>query len=58
MPEKANSVDEILSRQQLDLNRMKDALALLGVNDCSWCKKFFRRADPGALFDAGGGELV
>lgn len=35
---------------------MKDALALLGVVSCSWCKKYFRRSDPGAIFD--GGELV
>ena len=35
---------------------MKDALALLGVAPCSWCKKYFRRAEPGAMFD--GGELV
>ncbi len=41
---------------QLELDRIKDALALLGVHACSCCKKFFRRADPGALFDAG--ELV
>ena len=57
MPEKSESADEILSRQQLELDRLKDALALLGVNDCAWCKKFFRRTDPGALFD-GGGELI
>src|SRR5580698_537400 len=46
-------LEEILASQQLDLNRMKDALALLGVSACSWCKKFLRRSDPGALFDAG-----
>jgi len=60
MPEKSYpsspSVDEVLSRQQLELDRLKNALALLGVSDCSWCKKFLRRTDPGALFDAG--ELV
>ena len=57
MPEESNpSPEEILARHALDLDRLKDALALLGVNACSWCKKFHRRSDPGALFDAG--ELV
>lgn len=46
-------VEEILASQQLDLERLKDALALLGVSACSWCKKFLRRTDPGSLFDAG-----
>ena len=49
-------LEEVLARQQLDLERLKEALGLLGVSACSWCKKFSRRADPGALFDAG--ELV
>jgi hypothetical protein len=55
MPDETDPRD-ILARQQLELDRMKDALALLGVNACSWCRKFVRRSDPGALFDAG--ELV
>jgi hypothetical protein len=49
-------LDELLERHEFKLNRLKEALGLLGVNACSWCKKFFRRSDPGALFD--GGELV
>jgi hypothetical protein len=54
MAEKSDiSLDEILARQQLDLERLKDALGLLGVSACSWCKKFLRRSDPGALFDGG-----
>jgi hypothetical protein len=54
MPEKSeSSVEEILARQALDLERLKDALGLLGVSACSWCKKFLRRSEPGALFDAG-----
>lgn len=58
MPEKSEaSVEEILARQALDLDRLKDAFGLLGVSPCSWCKKFLRRSDPGALFDAGG-ELI
>ena len=57
MAEKSDTpLEEVLSRQQLDLDRMKDALGLLGVSDCSWCKKFLRRSDAGALFDAG--ELI
>jgi hypothetical protein len=57
MPEKSESLDEILSWQQLELDRLKSALALLGVNACAWCKEFFRRTDAGALFDAGA-ELI
>ncbi len=57
MPEKSNpSVEELLSRQQFDLERLKDAFGLLGISACSSCKKFLRRTDPGALFDAG--ELI
>src|ERR1700693_1266885 len=57
MSEKSDiPLEEVLARQQLDLERLRDALGLLGVNDCSWCKKFLRRSEPGALFDAG--ELV
>ena len=53
MPEKSEaSVEEILARQALELERLKDAFGLLGVSPCSWCKKFLRRSDPGALFDA------
>jgi len=49
-------LDDILARHEFDLARLKEAFGLLGVNACARCKKFFRRADPGALFDAG--ELV
>ncbi len=55
MPEKSDP-RVLLDRHELDLDRLKEAFALLGVNACSYCKKFFRRADPGSLFDAG--ELV
>jgi len=47
-------VDEILARHEFDLEQLKAAFDLLGVSACSWCKKFFRRSDPGALFEAGG----
>lgn len=54
MPDKTDSsVEEGLARQAQEIERLKDALGLLGVNPCSWCKKFVRRTDPGALFDAG-----
>ncbi len=49
-------VEEIVARQAAEIERLKDAFGLLGVSACSWCKKFLRRTDPGALFDAG--ELV
>jgi hypothetical protein len=45
------SVEEILSRQQLDLDRLKDAFGLLCIRACC-CQKFFRRSDPGTPFDA------
>ena len=45
-------LDEILSRHQLELDRIREALDLLGATPCSCCEKFFRRAEPGALFDA------
>jgi len=55
MSEKSDPrVEEILARYKLDLDRLKDAFGLIGVSSCLWCKKFFRRSDPGALFDAGG----
>jgi hypothetical protein len=59
MAEKSDSclpglpLEEIVSRQQFELDRMREALALLGVNACSQCKRYFKRSDPGALFDAG-----
>jgi hypothetical protein len=53
MSQETDSTVELLAQQALELERMKEALALLGVNACAWCKKFLRRADPGALFDAG-----
>ncbi|MGA3089378.1 MAG: hypothetical protein ABSD75_12250 [Terriglobales bacterium] len=56
MPDPDPRVEQLLARYELDLARVKDAFALLGVNPCSWCRKFFRRSDPGALFDAG--EMV
>ncbi len=56
MSEKVDPLEEMLSRQQAEIDRLKDALAMLGVAQCSWCKKYFRRTEPGALFD--GGELV
>jgi hypothetical protein len=57
MPEKPDpAIDDILTRQQFDLNRLKEAFGLLGITACSRCQKFYRRTEPGTLFDAG--ELV
>jgi len=49
-------VDDIVASHEVEIERLKNALGLLGVYACSWCKKFVRRSEPGALFDAG--ELV
>jgi len=49
-------IEEILARQQFDLDRLKDAFGLLGISACSRCKKFYRRTEAGTLFDAG--ELI
>jgi hypothetical protein len=49
-------VEDIVARQALEIERMREAFALLGVNPCAWCKKYVRRSDPGAMFDAG--ELI
>ncbi len=58
MPDKTDiSAEESSARQALEIERLKDALGLLGVNPCSWCKRYCRRTEPGALFDTGG-ELI
>ena len=51
-----DSLFATLSRVEHDVNDLMEALALLGVKRCSQCRKFFRCAEPGALFDCG--ELV
>jgi hypothetical protein len=48
-----NPLFATLARIESDLNDLIDALALLGVKRCSQCRKFFRSAEPGALFDCG-----
>jgi hypothetical protein len=48
-----DSLFATLSRVEHDVNDLMDGLALLGVKRCSQCRKFFRCADPGALFDCG-----
>lgn len=53
-----SATDELLARQRFEIDRLKEALDLLGVNACHWCHKYYRRAEPGAVFDAGGGKLV
>ena len=57
MPEESNArPEDLLARHQFEIERMKDALALLGVVPCFHCRKFLRRTEPGAIFDAG--ELI
>lgn len=54
MPEETNKpADEALSRLERELANVKQGLALLGVQACVRCVKFFRISDPGSLFDAG-----
>ncbi|HYW45298.1 MAG TPA: hypothetical protein VE959_20720 [Bryobacteraceae bacterium] len=47
---------ERLASLERALEQMKAGLGLLGVKPCSRCGIFYRRSDPGALFD--GGEPV
>jgi len=53
-PEKG--LDERLANLERGLEHLKAGLGLLGVKSCSWCGIFYRRSDPGTLFDFG--ELV
>lgn len=43
---------ETLARVEHDLNDLIGGLALLGVKRCWQCRRFFRCADPGALFES------
>ena len=56
MAQESEATVKVLARRELDLERVIEALGLLGVNPCRWCNRFFRRTDPGALLDAG--ELI
>jgi hypothetical protein len=49
-------LDERLARLERGLEHLKAGLGLLGVKPCSWCGIYYRRSDPGALFDCG--ELI
>lgn len=51
----ANRLDAI-ARLERDVALLKDALLLLGINNCSQCGKYFRASDRGARFD--GRELI
>jgi len=46
-------LDERLASIERSLEHLKAGLGLLGVKPCSWCGKYYRRSDPGALFDVG-----
>src|SRR5215469_13679635 len=50
-------VSEILEGLESELHDLVQGLSLLGIKRCSWCKRFFRSSDPGALF-SGAGEFV
>jgi len=53
-PEKGR--DERLASLERSLEHLKAGLGLLGVKPCSGCGVYYRRSDPGALFD--GGQLA
>jgi hypothetical protein len=44
---------EALPHIERELTALKNALGLLGLKQCSWCRKYLRLVEPGALFDAG-----
>jgi len=44
------TANESLEHLQAELNHFAEGLALLGAKRCSRCRRFFRSADPGALF--------
>jgi hypothetical protein len=57
MSENSNPrIDEAPPGIERELAALRNALGLLGLKQCSWCRKYVRFAEPGALFDAG--ELV
>jgi hypothetical protein len=44
---------EALPGIERELAALRNALVLLGLKQCSWCRKYVRFGEPGALFDAG-----
>ena len=48
-----NRIGEILERIETDLKHIAEALSLVGLKRCSWCRKFVKSASPGALFNVG-----
>ena len=45
--------EEALPGIERELGALRNALVLLGLKQCSSCRKYLRFAEPGALFDAG-----
>lgn len=46
-------LEEKLPGIERELAALRNALVLLGLRQCSRCRKYLRLAEPGALFDAG-----
>src|SRR5277367_1934889 len=46
-------LEQTLPGIERELAALRNALVLLGLKQCSWCRKYLRFAEPGALFDAG-----
>jgi hypothetical protein len=54
MPDESEKdLREVVSRIEGELVHLKEALRMLGVQPCHWCRRYFRRADHGALIDCG-----
>ena len=48
----AAAISERLNRIECDLLHIAEALAQAGLKRCVWCRKFFKSADPKALFNS------
>jgi hypothetical protein len=47
----AQPTTETVAQLRTELQEVIDALALLGIQRCSRCRRFFRSSEAGALFD-------
>jgi hypothetical protein len=46
-----SGIPDKLARMERELEHLSGGLGLLGIKPCTWCRKFFRFSDPGALFE-------